>query len=102
MGVAGMIFTAPKRSSQRKKAALASGFKLRNQSELLAILLNARGAQSGQSIFFEGALPGEIFFCGERVALAGFFEAQQAAADCCHHFGLTPDDPAMAAGWWQI
>jgi hypothetical protein len=50
----------------------------------------------------DGHLPGEEFLHGQRVALAGFLEAQEAAAHGRDHFGLAPDDPALGVGGWQI
>ena len=47
-------------------------------------------------------LPGEEFLDRQRVALAGFLERQQAAADGRDHFGLAPNDPTLGMGRRQI
>ena len=69
---------------------------------LLPILLYPRRPQSGQAVLVQRSLPAQIFFCRQRITFTRFFQRQQAPAHCCHHFGLAPDDPAMAAWWWQI
>lgn len=65
---------APERSEQEKRRGRArlpfAGFRL------VAVLLNARRAQAGQSVFVDGGLPGQKFLGGELVALAGFFKAE--------------------------
>ena len=62
---------------------------------LLAILLDARRAKSRKSMLVDRLLPGDEFFDGQRIALAGFFEAEQAAAHGGHDFGLAANDPAL-------
>src|SRR5688500_13290615 len=65
--------------------------------KLLAILLNARGAQACEPVLVDGILPGEELFDGQRVAAAGFFERQQTAAHGGNNLGLAPDNPAFRA-----
>jgi hypothetical protein len=91
-----------KTSSAPAAFAVGAGARLKICLVLLAILLNARGAQSGEAVLVEAALPGEIFFRCERVTLTGFFQAQEAPAHGCYHLCLAADDPAMAAGWREI
>jgi hypothetical protein len=62
---------------------------------LSAVLLNARGAKTSEAMLFDGALPAEIFFNGERVARAGVFEAQKAPANCRYYLCLAADNPPM-------
>ena len=69
---------------------------------LLAILLDAGGAQSGQAMLVDGKLPGEEFVDRQRVAAAGLLEGEQAAADRGNDFGLAADDPPFGAGRGQI
>src|SRR5262245_58292311 len=69
---------------------------------LLAILLDARGAKPSEAVLVDRILPGEEFFDRKRVAAAGFFEREQAAAHGGNHFGLTPDYPALGARCRQI
>src|SRR5262245_20297923 len=44
---------------------------------LLAVLLDARGAQASETMLLDRGLPGEKLFDRQRVAGAGFFERQQ-------------------------
>jgi hypothetical protein len=62
---------------------------------LLAILLNARGAQTGQTMLVDRVLPRQELFNRERVTGAGFLKREETAANRCDHFGLTPNDPAL-------
>jgi hypothetical protein len=72
------------------------------ESGLLPILLDAGGAQSGEAMLVDGKLPGQEFVDGERVAAAGFFEGEQAAADRGNDFGLAADHPPFGPGRGQI
>ena len=69
---------------------------------LLAILLDAGGAQSGKAVLIDGKLPGKEFVDGQRVAAAGFLEGEQAAAHCGNDFGFTADNPPFGPGRGQI
>src|SRR3989442_11710569 len=69
---------------------------------LLAILLNARGAQAGQAMLVDRILPGEEFLDRERVAAAGFLERKQPPPHGGNDLGLAPDDPALGARCGQI
>jgi hypothetical protein len=69
---------------------------------LLAVLLDAGGAQAGQAMLVDGKLPGQEFVDGEGVAAASFFQRQQPAADRGHDFGLAAYHPPFGAGRWQI
>src|SRR4051812_7670693 len=60
----------------------------------VAVLLDARGAQTGEAMTVDGGLPGKEFFDSERVTLAGFFQAQQATANSRDNLCLPADDPA--------
>src|SRR5215510_9046346 len=72
------------------------------EKRLLAILLNARGAQTGQTMLVDRVLPRQELFNGERVARAGFLKGEEAATDRCDHFGLTPNDPALCSRCRQV
>src|SRR3546814_19886787 len=48
------------------------------------------------------ALPGQEFFDGKSVALAGFLEREEAGADSGHHLRLAADHPPLGRGWRQI
>src|SRR5690242_19655012 len=69
---------------------------------VLAVLLNARGAQSGKAVLVDGVLPGQELFNRQGVAAAGLFERQQPAADSGDHFGFAADDPTFRPGRRQI
>ena len=69
---------------------------------LLPVLLDASGAQAGETVLVDGVLPGQEFFDGEGVATAGFLKRKQAAADGSNDLGLAPDDPALRARCRQI
>jgi len=65
---------------------------------LLAILLDARRAQSRQAMLIDRKLPGKEFVDGQSVAAAGLFEGKQAPADCGNDFGFTANNPPFGAG----
>jgi hypothetical protein len=69
---------------------------------LLAILLDAGGAQPGEAMLIDGKLPGEEFVDGQRVAAASLLEGEQTAADCGNDLSLTADDPPFGSGRGQI
>src|SRR6478672_9770342 len=69
---------------------------------LLPILLDAGGAQAGETMLVDGVLPGEEFFDREGIATAGFLERKQAAAHGSNDLGLAPDDPALGARCRQV
>jgi len=48
---------------------------------LLAVLLDAGGAQAGQAMLVDGKLPGQEFVDRQRVAAAGLLEREQPTAD---------------------
>jgi hypothetical protein len=69
---------------------------------LLAILLDAGGAQPGKAMLIDGKLPGKEFVDGQRVAAASLLEGEQAAAHSGNDFGLPADDPPFGPGRGQI
>src|SRR5581483_1781652 len=69
---------------------------------LLAILLNARRAQSGKPVLVDRILPGEEFLDRKRIAGAGLFQRQQTATDRGDHLCLAADDPALGCRRWQV
>jgi hypothetical protein len=70
--------------------------------DLLAILLDPRGAQAGEAMLIDRELPREEFVDGQRVAAAGFLEGQQSAADCGYDFRLSANDPPFGTGRGKI
>ena len=69
---------------------------------LLAILLNAGGAETCQAVLVDRELPGEEFVDGQRVAAASLLQGEQAAANRSDNFGLTANDPPFGPGRGQI
>ena len=69
---------------------------------LLAILLDAGGAQSRKAMLVDGKLPGEELVDGQRVAAASLLKGEQAAADRGNDFGLTANNPPFSPGRGQI
>jgi hypothetical protein len=81
---------------------MSSASSLESWRYLLPVLLDARGAQAGQAMLVDGQLPTEELLSGQRVALAGFFEAEQTATDGSDNFGFATDDPTAGAGGRQV
>src|SRR5215475_6002813 len=92
----------------QKKSAAASGGRsnricdVRRRNGLLAILLDAGGAQPRETVLVDRELPGKKFVDRQRVAAAGLLEGKQAAADCGNDFGFTADDPPFGSGRRQV
>ena len=72
------------------------------EARLLAILLDAGGAQSRQTVLVDGKLPGKEFVDGQRVAAASLLEGEQATANCGNDLGFTADNPPFGPGCRQI
>jgi hypothetical protein len=72
------------------------------RTKLVAVLLDARGAQAGKAMIGNRTLPGEEFFDGQRVTITRFFEAQQATPHRCDDFCLPSDDPTPGICGRQI
>jgi hypothetical protein len=72
------------------------------EGRLLAILLDAGGAQSGKAMLIDGKLPGKELVDGQRVAAASLLKGEQAAADRGNDFGLTANYPPFGPGRGQI
>jgi hypothetical protein len=89
-----------KKSASQGEADLQQIFRF--WESLLAILLNARGAQPSQAMLIDGELPGEEFVDRQRVAAAGLLEGEQSAADCGNDFGLPANNPPFGSGRRQI
>jgi hypothetical protein len=69
-----------------------------SRARLLAILLDAGGAQPRKAVLVDGKLPGKEFVNGQCVAAASLLEGEQAAADCGNDFGFTADNPPFGPG----
>jgi hypothetical protein len=69
---------------------------------LLAVLLDAGGAQPSKAMLVDRELPAQKFVDRQRVTITGLVEGQEAAADGCDHFRLTPDHPPLGGRWRQI
>src|SRR4051812_18137711 len=98
-----IVSSASAGSAKAKRRLVEPAFvKLGAGPELLAILLDARGAKSGEAVLVDRILPGEELLDGQRVARAGFLEGEQAAAHGSHDFRLAADDPAFGSRSRQI
>src|SRR5262249_61907250 len=73
-----------------------------DRESLLAILLDARGAQARKTMLVDRELPGEEFVDRQCVAAAGFLKGKQAAANGSDDFSLAANDPPLGAGRGQI
>src|SRR6476659_7882273 len=60
---------------------------------LVAVLADAGDAKAGHSAAVDGALPAREFLEAERVALAGFVDAQKPASHGGDDLGLAAHDP---------
>jgi hypothetical protein len=93
--------------AERQKPAFQkeAGFlKIRNIREeaLLAILLDAGGAQAGEAMLVDRELPRQEFVDGQRVAAASFLEGKESTAYRGHDLGLAADHPPFGPGCRQI
>src|SRR5262245_63187788 len=69
---------------------------------LLPVLLNAGGAQAGETVLIDGILPGQEFLDRERIATASLLQRQETAAHGGYNLRLAPDHPALGARRRQI
>ena len=69
---------------------------------LLAILLDARGAETRQTMLVDRELPAKEFVDCQRVAAAGLLKGEQAATNGSDNFSLAANDPPLGAGRGQI
>jgi hypothetical protein len=67
-----------------------------------AILLNARGTQTGKAVRLEHTLPGEELLLGELVAVQSLLHCDPAAAHGSHHRGFAADNPPRGIRGRQI
>src|SRR5215510_12022126 len=79
-----------------------AGALMREKATLLAVLLDARRAQSGKAVLVDRGLPGKEFLDRKRITRAGFLERQKAATDRGNHFRLSADDPALGRRRRQV
>src|SRR5947208_16326891 len=93
------------RNPKMRKTSFANRNRFSSNADgrvLLAILLDARGAQARQTVLIDRELPGEEFVDGQRVAAAGLLKGKQAAANGSNNFSLAANDPPLGAGRGQI
>src|SRR3954467_8377581 len=69
---------------------------------LLAILLDAGGAKTRQTVLVDGKLPGKEFVDRQGVTAAGLLQREKSATHSGDDFGLAADDPAFGAGCGQV
>jgi hypothetical protein len=101
-----MVKSRGKTSNMRKtgfaKRSRFSSNAVDSGARLLAILLDAGGAQPRKAVLVDGKLPGKEFVNGQCVAAASLLEGEQTAANCGNDFGFTADDPPFGPGCRQI
>jgi hypothetical protein len=68
----------------------------------LAVLLNARDAQTSKAMSFESALPGAELFDRELVGVASLLDRDSAATHSRDHRGLTTDAPPLGIRMGQF
>lgn len=88
----------PKEAGFRKIAGISLIWVAASAENLLAVLLDAGGAQSGQTVLVDGELPGQEFVNRQGVTAAGFLKGEQTTAYGSHNLGLTADDPPFGTG----
>src|SRR5271169_3342609 len=69
---------------------------------LLAILLDARGAQPRKTVLVDRILPGKEFLDGERITAARLFKRKKPAANGRNHFRLAANNPTLRSWRRQI
>ena len=69
---------------------------------LLAILLNASGAQTGEAMAVDRVLPGQEFLDRESIAAAGLFKRKEAATHRRNNFRLAANHPALRSRCRQV
>src|SRR6476620_12066252 len=69
---------------------------------VLSILLNACASQAKQPVLVYQSLPGEKFFFGKCVSLAGFVERQQAPSYGSNYLRFAVNDPTGGGRGRQI
>src|SRR5262245_16868801 len=84
------------------RLAVRRQFAIRGEEGLLAVLLDARRAQPGETMLVDRSLPGKELFDGQRIPRTGFLERQKAAAHCSDHFRLSADDPTLCRRRRQV
>jgi hypothetical protein len=94
---------APRRKFKMEKIGFAKRSRSSSKAvgfgkRLLAILLDAGGAQSGQAVLVDGKLPGQEFVDGQCVTAASLLKGEQAAAHCGNDFRLTANNPPFGPG----
>src|SRR6266481_602451 len=75
---------------------------LKDAASLLAILLNASGAQTGEAMAVDRVLPGQEFLNRERIAAASLFKRKEAATHRRNDFRLTANHPTLRSRRRQV
>ena len=69
---------------------------------LLAVLLNAGGAQTSEAVAVDRVLPSQEFLDGQRIAAAGLLERKKASAHGRNDFRFATNHPAFRSRRWKI
>src|ERR1700752_1618941 len=97
----------PRENEAKKRSASAIGgrsnrISVARMKALLAILLDAGGAQARETMLVNRELPGKKFVDRQRVSAASFLEGKKAAADSGNDFSFTADNPPFGSGCRQV
>jgi hypothetical protein len=69
---------------------------------LLAVLLNAGGAQSSKAVAVDRVLPSQKFLDSQGIAAAGLLERKKASAHGRNDFRFATDHPAFRSRRWKV
>ena len=87
--------------TSRVFARLMRSTSLRSGS-LRSVILNARGAQTGETMLVDGPLPAQKLIYRKRIAFACLIQAQQTPTHSGDDLGLAADNPAFSVCGWKI
>jgi hypothetical protein len=80
----------------------ARGTGITAKRRLLAVLLNAGGAQSSKAVAVDRVLPSQKFLDSQGIAAAGLLERKKASAHGRNDFRFATDHPAFRSRRWKV
>jgi len=72
------------------------------KKRLLAVLLNAGGAQTSKAVAVDRVLPSQEFLDGERIAAASLLQRKKASAHGRNDFRFPTNHPAFRSRRWKV
>src|SRR5580700_6520648 len=90
------------KSESRPRRPAARGLVRPIKRALLAVLLDAGGAQASKAVLVDRILPGQEFLNRQRITAARLFERKQSAAHGRNHLRLAANDPTLGSRRGQI